>query len=81
MTTYVHKNTQQFFPFSPELSSWEDWNGNFIIYYGQLNVPYNIEDNWKNTAEVIQSMASDSRTFMAQGRRSGTGPRTKPQGG
>ena len=55
MTTYVHKNTQQFFPFSPELSSWEDWNGNFIIYYGQLNVPYNIEDNWKNTAEVIAS--------------------------
>ena len=55
MTTFVHKNVQQFFPFSPELSSWEDWNGNFIIYYGQLNVPYNIEDNWKNTAEVIAS--------------------------
>ena len=55
MTIYVNKNNQQFFPFSPELSSWEDWNGNFIIYYGQLNIPYHPEENWKDTASVIAS--------------------------
>jgi hypothetical protein len=55
MTIYVNKNNQQFFPFSPEYSTWEDWNGNFIIYYGQLNIPHNKEENWKHTAEVIAS--------------------------
>ena len=37
------------------MSSWEDWNGNFIIYYGQLNIPYNPEENWKDTASIIAS--------------------------
>ena len=55
MTVYVNKNNQQFFPFSPESSSWEDWNGNFIIYYGQLNIPSDTEENWKNAASVIAS--------------------------
>jgi hypothetical protein len=55
MTTYVNKNNQQFFPFSSELSTWEEWNGNFIIYYGQLNIPYHSEENWKDTASVIAS--------------------------
>lgn len=55
MTTYVNKINQQFFPFNPELSSWEDWNGNFIIYYGQINIPHDTEENWKNTASVIAS--------------------------
>jgi hypothetical protein len=60
MTIYVNKTNEQFFPFSPELSSWEDWNGNFIIYYGQLNVPYNLEENWKDTANVIAGSATFS---------------------
>jgi hypothetical protein len=55
MTIYVNKLNQQFFPFSPEYSTWEDWNGNFIIYYGQLNIPHTSEENWKDTANVIAS--------------------------
>jgi hypothetical protein len=55
MTTFVNKNNQQFFPFSSKHSTWEDWNGNFIIYYGQLNIPYNTEENWKDTADSIAS--------------------------
>jgi len=55
LTTYVNKHNQQFFPFVPELSSWEDWNGNFIIYYGQLNVPHTSEENWKDAASLIAS--------------------------
>jgi hypothetical protein len=61
MTIYVNKINQQFFPFSPELSTWEDWNGNFIIYYGQLNVPSTTEENWKDMANVI----AGSTTFSA----------------
>jgi len=55
LTTYVNKHNQQFFPFVPELSSWEDWNGNFIIYYGQLNIPHTSEENWKDAASLIAS--------------------------
>jgi hypothetical protein len=55
VTTYVNKHNQQFFPFVPELSSWEDWNGNFIIYYGKLNIPHTSEENWKDTASLIAS--------------------------
>lgn len=44
---------QPFFIFSPDFMSWEDWNGNILISYGELNIPYNTEDNWKNTAAVM----------------------------
>lgn len=53
MTIYVNKINQQFFPFSPEYSSWEDWVGNFIIYYGQENIPVTSENDWKVTANSI----------------------------
>lgn len=44
---------QQFFPFSPEYSSWDDWNGNLAISYGELNIPFNPEDDWKTTAQLV----------------------------
>jgi len=61
MTFFANKNNQPFLPFLPENSTWEDWNGNFIIYYGQLNIPYNTEENWKNTADII----AETITFSA----------------
>jgi len=50
---------QQFFPFVPDGMEWEDWNGNFIMYYGEENISYNIEKNWQNTAKNI----AQSSTF------------------
>ena len=49
---------QQFFPFSPSLSSWESWNGNLIQFYGEEPIPYNSEDNWKHTANSVAQLAT-----------------------
>lgn len=46
---------QQSFPFSSEFSRFEDWNGNFIIWFGEQNIPYNNDERWKETAKVIAS--------------------------
>jgi len=50
----------QFFPCIPDYMSWEDWNGNFIMYYGQENVPYHTEENWRVTAKNIAEMVTFS---------------------
>lgn len=46
---------QPFFVFSPDFMSWEDWNGNLLIYYSELAFPYNTEENWRETALAIAS--------------------------
>jgi hypothetical protein len=48
-------SVQQFFPFTPDYMSWEDWNGNFILWYGQENIPAHPEDNWQAVANHIAS--------------------------
>jgi hypothetical protein len=55
------RNFQQFFPFSSEFSTWEEWNGNFIIWYGQHNVEYQPEENWKLVAEQIMQSSTFSQ--------------------
>jgi hypothetical protein len=52
---------QQFFPCIPDYMSWEDWNGNLILYYGQENIPYNTEENWRITANNV----TETATFAA----------------
>lgn len=47
---------EQFFPFSPSYSTWEDWNGNLIIWYGQETIPHTSEANWKDTANNIAQL-------------------------
>ena len=59
MTFFVNKNNQPFFPIVPDLMSWEDWNGNFIIYYGQMNVPVTSEENWKDASYDLASAWAD----------------------
>lgn len=49
---------QQFFPFTPNDMSWEDWNGNFIIYYGQEPIAYHPEEEWRIVAAQIASLPS-----------------------
>lgn len=47
---------QQFFPFIPDYMSWEDWNGNLILYYSQEPVPYSEELLWQGTAKNIAEL-------------------------
>jgi hypothetical protein len=46
-------NFQQFFPCLPDYMSWEEWTGNVIIYYGQKNIEFSPEENWKDGAMNI----------------------------
>jgi len=54
-------SVQQFFPFGTDHMEWEDWNGNFIQWYGEENIPYHTEENWKITAKSLEQ----SPTFSA----------------
>lgn len=47
---------QEFFPCVPDYMSWEDWNGNLIIYYSQEPVPYSEEESWQMTAKGIAEL-------------------------
>ena len=44
---------QEFFPCVPDYMSWEDWNGNLVMYYGQKNIEFAPEDNWRQGAMNI----------------------------
>jgi hypothetical protein len=47
---------ERFFPFLPNHSTWEDWNGNLIMWYGQEPIPANSELNWKETARSVSQL-------------------------
>jgi hypothetical protein len=49
---------QQFFPFTPNGMSWEDWNGNLIIFYGQEPIGYYSEIDWKETARNLGQLTT-----------------------
>ena len=49
-------STQVFFPCVPNYMSWDDWNGNFVIYYGQETLPMVPEDRWQEAANEIASL-------------------------
>lgn len=51
------KTIQEFFPCVPDLMSWEDWIGNFTIYYGSQNIMILPEEQWRDCARHIGSMA------------------------
>jgi hypothetical protein len=51
---------QQYFPFNPDYSTWEDWNGNFIQWYGQETIPHSAEESWQETAKQITSLPTFS---------------------
>ena len=53
-------NFQISFPFLPAYSSWENFNGNLIMYYGQEHIPYTPEENWQHTAKNIAQSSSFS---------------------
>ena len=44
---------QEFFPCIPDYMSWEDWNGNLIMFYGQEPIPYGDELSWSQIAKTV----------------------------
>ena len=50
-----------FFPFVPDYMSWEDWNGNLIMQYGEEPIPYLDETGWKDVANNLSQLP----TFLA----------------
>jgi hypothetical protein len=51
---------QKFFPVLPDYMSWDDWNGNLAIYYGQKNIKFSPEENWREGAMNIVNLESFS---------------------
>lgn len=47
---------QQFFPFSPDYMTWEDWNGNLIMFYSEEPIPMGVEDDWKEVARNVAQL-------------------------
>jgi hypothetical protein len=44
--------------FSPGDSSWEDWNGSFLQFFGEEPISYNTEENWLDTPYSILSLTT-----------------------
>jgi hypothetical protein len=44
---------QGFFPFIPDYSTWENWNGNLIMYFSEEIIPYCSEEEWRVTAKNL----------------------------
>ena len=49
---------QSFFPFTPNFMSWEDWNGNLVMFYGEEPIPALPEENWKQVANNVAQLAT-----------------------
>jgi hypothetical protein len=47
---------QTFFPVGTTDISWENWNGNLILYFGTEPIPYLSEDEWKITAKNVSQL-------------------------
>jgi hypothetical protein len=46
----------QFFPCSPEYSTWEDWTGSLTMYFGSEPIGTSSEDNWQEGANQIANL-------------------------
>lgn len=47
-------------PFIAGDTTWENWNGNMLHYFGQEPLPYLPEDNWKDFARSMSSLSTFS---------------------
>jgi hypothetical protein len=48
---------QTFFPFIPEGSDWQTWNGNLIMFFSEEPIPY-VEDDtqWRMVAKNVSQL-------------------------
>ena len=51
---------QGFFPYVVDYASWDDFNGNLFLEYGQGNIVASDETNWQNTANAISQSSQFS---------------------
>jgi hypothetical protein len=49
---------QEFFPCGPEYSSWEDYNGNLVMFYGREPIGHFAEEDWKIAASQVSELAT-----------------------
>jgi hypothetical protein len=49
---------QKYFPFSPDHSTWDEFNGNLFLYYGDQNIISSKETDWAQTAKGLCSNAA-----------------------
>jgi len=49
----VKAGTIEYFPYSPDHSTWEEFNGNLFVQYGQRNIVHSAEDHWQDTANAL----------------------------
>jgi hypothetical protein len=52
---------QSFFPCGPDFMSWEDWNGNLVMFYGEEPIPALPEIDWK----IVASNVAQLPTFLS----------------
>ena len=48
------------FPVNPEGMDWHDWNGNFIIWFGQEPIGHAEEADWQMVANQIMGLPTFS---------------------
>lgn len=44
---------QDFFPYLPQYTDWETFNGNLIMFYAEELIPFSSEADWMVTAKNI----------------------------
>jgi hypothetical protein len=47
---------ESFFPFTPDYMTWEEWNGNLIMFYGEQPIPVLPEIDWKIVADNVSQL-------------------------
>jgi hypothetical protein len=47
---------ESFFPFTPDYMTWEDWNGNLVMFYGEQPIPALPEDEWRSVADNVAQL-------------------------
>ena len=47
---------ERFFPYIPDYMSWNDFNGNLAIHYGQEPIMFAPEENWRAVAQNMSQM-------------------------
>jgi hypothetical protein len=52
----LKRSIQEFFPFVPDYSTWDDWNGNLSIFYSKEAIAINAEEDWAETAASVASL-------------------------
>jgi hypothetical protein len=47
-------------PFLAEDTTWENWNGSMLHYFGEEPLPYVAEENWPSFANSMSSLSTFS---------------------